>query len=186
MLRMTIIGLCAMAIVAAFAGVIGYFGSTYLAGPPPNVFRGRFLKFELPPKWKCELEETTWVCQLTVDNKMRKAAIIIMTAKERGPQDSFEAYEKHLAQPRDIVTRDGKNKMKSKILHLRRTNIGGRTWVDSQHLSSEIPHYYTRYLAALMANHAILVTFSVHKSYGDRFNAVLQKAVESLQINQRG
>ena len=50
------------------------------------------------------------------------------------------------------------------------------------HLGSEIPHYYTRYLATLKGNIAVLVTFSAHKLFYSKYSSEFFRAIKSLRV----
>ncbi len=50
------------------------------------------------------------------------------------------------------------------------------------HLSSEIPSYYTRYLATIKERLAILVTFSGHQKHFTKYSNDFFRAVESLRV----
>ena len=54
-------------------------------------------------------------------------------------------------------------------------NVQGTLWVDTTLLSSEVPDYYTRYMATVKDDVAVLYTFSVHKSSGTRTLAALSR-----------
>ncbi|MCB0378196.1 MAG: hypothetical protein KDD33_06865 [Bdellovibrionales bacterium] len=162
-----------------------------------KVFRNSYVSFELPPKWDCYLENTAWVCRFAIEKsclgpkaasktceaqrKKTKEAIIILTAKEVGPKDSFKGYYDHLKQPRPIVTRKG-HRATSKIIHVKPVSISEHKWVDGMHLGSEIPHYYTRYLATIKGNIAVLVTFSAHKLFYSRYSSHFFRAIKSLRV----
>ncbi len=170
-------------------------------GMPPKavakVFRNSYVSFELPSKWNCYLENTAWICRYAISKKCLGAksssksckaqrkktreAIIILAAKEVGPKDSFKAYYQHLKTPRPIVTKKGKRST-SKIIHVKPINIQKHKWIDGMHLGSEIPHYYTRYVATLKGNIAVLVTFSAHKLYYTRYSSEFFKAIKSLRV----
>lgn len=129
-----------------------------------KVWKNSYIEFDLPSGWNCYLENTAWICRHTISKKClggksnsadcknqrkrTREAIIILAAKERGPQDNVAAYVKHLKTPRPLVTKKGK-RTQSKVIHLKpKVKINGQPWVDGQHLSSEIPSYYTRYTAS--------------------------------------
>ncbi len=162
-----------------------------------KVFRNSYVSFKLPDKWDCYLENTAWICRYAISKKClgkgsnsqscqdqrkkTREAIIILAAKEKGPKDSFKEYYNHLKTPRPIVTKEGK-RSKSKIIHAKAINIEKQRWVDGMHLGSEIPHYYTRYVATLKGNIAVLVTFSAHKLYYTKYSAEFFNAIKSLRV----
>jgi len=162
-----------------------------------KTFRNAYVSFELPPQWDCYLENTAWECRFSVskncsgkaantpkckaERKKTKEAIIILTAKEVGAKDSFASYTQHLKAPRPIVTRK-KRRAKSKVVHVKPVSIAKQKWVDGMHLGSEVPHYYTRYLATIKGNIAVLVTFSAHKLYYTKYTKDFFNAIKSLRV----
>jgi hypothetical protein len=158
-----------------FAALL-FFGSFAEA----KLFRNAYVQFELPPQWNCMLEGTEWVC--SSQNKIdAKESIIILTAKEVGPQDTFQAYEGYLKTPKAIQGANGKA-TPSQIKSVKQRRINDHPWVDALHLSSEIPGYYTRYLATIKDKLAILVTLSAHQKYFTKYSNDYFKAVESLRV----
>jgi hypothetical protein len=160
-------------------------------------FRNSYVSFELPNRWDCYLENTAWICryaisksclgagakkkECAVQRKKTKEAIIILAAKEVGPKDSFKEYYTHLKTPRPIITKGGKRSA-SKIIHVKPISIEKHRWIDGMHLGSEIPHYYTRYLATLKGNIAVLVTFSAHKLFYSKYSSEFFRAIKSLRV----
>jgi hypothetical protein len=145
-----------------------------------KLFRNAYVSFELPNRWECHLEGTEWVCSSQLKDSSREA-IIILTAKEVGPSDTLEAYEAHLKTPRVIPGQKGKPN-KSQVKHVKRSQIAGHVWIDSMHLGSEIPSYYTRYLATVKERLAILVTFSAHQRHYSKYSQDFFKAIQSLNV----
>lgn len=146
-----------------------------------KLFRNAYVQFVLPSAWNCKLEGTEWVCNSRKKND-KTESIIILTAKEIGPKDNFAAYMKHLQTPRVLPGAKGKSvtaKIKQKP---RKRGINGHQWIDSLHLGSEIPGYYTRYLATVKDRLAILVTLSAHQRYYTKYSSDFFKAVESLRV----
>lgn len=162
-----------------------------------KVFRNSYVSFELPSKWDCYLENTAWICRYAISKKClgknssskickaqrkkTKEAIIILAAKEVGPKDSFKAYYDHLKKPRPIIM-SGNKRSNSKIIHLKPLSIEKHKWIDGMHLGSEIPYYYTRYLATLKGNIAVLVTFSAHKLFYTKYSNEFFRAIKSLRV----
>lgn len=145
-----------------------------------KTFRNAYVSFELTDRWDCTLEQTEWVCRAGGISDNREA-IIILTAKEVGPSDTVAAYEAHLKTPRTIFSRTGQP-IQSQILKVEQRNINQHPWVDGMHQGSEIPNYYTRYLATTKDRIAVLVTFSAHKSHYSKYSSDFYRAIESLRV----
>jgi hypothetical protein len=132
-------------------------------------FANQFVEFELPSKWQCILEGAEWVCQSTDESK-RKEAIIILAAKLKGDQDSLDQYQAYLKQPKQYTSLQGKS-VNSEPKYSKIIQLNDHAWVDSLHLESEIPGFYTRYIATVMQDIGILVTYSINKDkYKDYLN----------------
>ncbi|WP_413558085.1 hypothetical protein [Bdellovibrio sp. HCB209] len=145
-----------------------------------KVFRNAYIAFELPDTWKCNLEQTEWVCR-SEQNKESKEAIIILTAKEVGPTDTFPLYQAHLDSP--ISSNSKAGALTSKVVYKsKQETINDQVWLDSLHMNSEVPNYFTRYLATIKDKIAILVTFSAHKQYYTKYSQDFFKAVMSLRV----
>lgn len=145
-----------------------------------KTFSSQFSEFELPTGWDCALEGTEWVCQ-SDDKDRKKEAIIILAAKYRGEQDSLDQYQAYLKQPKSFNLPGGKTQIseaKSVIVK----KINGQLWVDALHLASEVPGFYTRYLATVKDNLGIAVTFSVAKDHYDAYQDIFEKVVATLKV----
>lgn len=146
-----------------------------------KVFRNAYIAFEMPETWKCNLEVTEWVCRAET-GKEAKEAIIILTAKEVGPTDSFNLYEQHLNKPVLLQTKTGQSAESNIVYKSKTVNINDQSWIDGLHLGSEVPNYFTRYLATIKDRIAILVTLSAHKAYYTRYSSEFFKTVMSLKV----
>lgn len=146
-----------------------------------KVFRNAYISFEMPETWKCNLEQTEWVCR-SEQTKESKEAIIILTAKEVGPTDSFTLYETHLNSPITVNSKMGGSSISKVVYKSKNVQINDQAWIDSLHLGSEVPNYFTRYVATIKDKIAILVTFSAHKQFYTKYSQDFFKAVMSLRV----
>ena len=146
-----------------------------------KVFRNAYVAFELPDTWNCVLEHTEWVCRSSSD-KESKEAIIILTAKEVGPTDTFEGYMSHLNTAQQVAYKGAGTGMSRIIYAPKKVQINDQPWIDGLHLASEVPNYYTRYLATIKDKIAVLVTFSAHKDHYTKYSQDFFKAVMSLRV----
>lgn len=146
-----------------------------------KVFRNAYIAFEMPETWKCNLEQTEWVCR-SEQTKESKEAIIILTAKEVGPTDTLPLYEAHLNSPIQVALRGGGTTESKIVYKAKNVQINDQPWMDSLHLGSEVPNYFTRYVATIKDKIAILVTFSAHKQYYTKYSQDFFKAVMSLRV----
>jgi hypothetical protein len=145
-----------------------------------KTFSSQFSEFELPNGWDCALEGSEWVCQS--ENKDRKKeAIIILAAKYRGEQDSLDAYQAYLKATKTFALPGGKTQISEpKSVDVR--EINGQRWVDSLHLASEVPGFYTRYLATVKDSLGIAVTFSVAKDHYESYQEIFDKIIATLKV----
>lgn len=141
-------------------------------------FENLYLSFDLPDGWTCQRESTEFVCRAPNPSNKNNVAMMIMTAKEPGPDDTLAAYMEHL---RNIAPAKGGSVFKAPV----QVNLQGTLWVDATLLGSEVPNYYTRYMATVKDNVAVLYTFSVHKSRYQDFAGVSTLAVQTLKVKSR-
>lgn len=143
-------------------------------------FSSQYCEFELPLGWECALEGTEWVCQS--ENKDRqKEAIIILAAKIRGEQDSLDAYMSYLKNNKTFTLPGGKTQV-SEPKYTNMKEINGHRWVDSLHLASEVPGFYTRYLATVKEDLGVAVTFSVGKDFHSSYQGIFDRVVDTLRV----
>ena len=143
-------------------------------------FANQFVEFELPPQWQCNLESAEWVCQGSDESKKRDA-VIILAAKLRGPQDSLDKYEAYLKNAKAYKSIQGRP-VRSEPKTARSIDINGQPWVDALHLESEIPGFYTRYLATIKNDIAVLVTYSINKTKYQQYQEPFDNLVKTLKV----
>jgi hypothetical protein len=145
-----------------------------------KTFANQFIEFQLPDKWECQLDGTEWVCQST-DEQKKRDAIIVLAAKIKKPgMDDLPVYKAHLEKPQQYQSLSGEA-ITSEPKYVKDLDISGHPWIDSLHLQSEIPDFYTRYLATVEADLGILVTFSVRKDKYDEYGPDIDSMVKSLR-----
>ncbi len=145
-----------------------------------KLFKNSFVSFELPSNWSCQLTNYTWNCSNQFEKKV-KSAVIVLAAKEVGPQDTLKNYEKEISS-KPGITISGTKHFKAKKLQIKKNNINQQVWIDGLSYNSEAPDFYTRYLATTKNKIAILVTFTSHKSYYTSYVTDFLKAIKSLKI----
>ena len=147
-------------------------------------FSTSYVSFELLNNWHCYPEGTEWICSNKLNRKKASEAVIILTAKEKGPADNLSQYLKHLKTPREVSSRG--SKVKSKIFHAKQRQINKHLWVDGFHQGSEVPSYYTRYLITTKNKMAVLVTYSAHKNHYNKYASDFAKSISSLRLQNTG
>ncbi len=143
-------------------------------------FANQFIEFELPPQWSCNLEGAEWVCQNTDDLKKRDA-IIVLAAKLKGDQDSLDQYLTYLKAAKTYNSVQGRP-VKSDVKYAKTETINQQAWVDALHLESEIPGFFTRYLATVKQDIGVLVTYSVNKNKWKEYTADFENLVKTLKV----
>lgn len=143
-------------------------------------FSNRYLQFTLPNGWECNAEGSDWVCQ-SLNPQRKKEAIIIMTAKIAGEQDGLRQYQKYLKKPKTFTIPGGQGQTSDpRVTAVKSYN--GKQWVDALHLASEVPGFYTRYLATVKADLAVAITFSVAKDHYLSYKELFDSIVSTLKV----
>ncbi len=144
-------------------------------------FSNQFVEFELPTnQWNCALEGAEWVCQSS-DEQKKKDAIVVLAAKLKGDQDSLDKYQEYLSKPRNFTTSTGKA-LTSQAKYVKPIELNGHPWVDSIHLESEIPGFYTRYLATVKQDIGVLVTYSINKNKYQEYLTQFENMIKSMKV----
>lgn len=170
-------------------GAIGYAASAWFVPTPRERFLTPYMEMTLAPGWKCQWAGTEGVCQKRFPDQggRDRATIAIFTAKYRAPFDTFACYEQHLRTPRTIKSNNPSNPdLRSEFKHIRMRQLGSYTWMDGLLFQSEIPNYFTQYLATLTSRIGILVTFAVHKDHLERRLEEIESMVDRLKIYEGG
>lgn len=147
-----------------------------------KAFKSQFVSLQLPPNWDCKQEELDWVCQPDNLSERSEAILIIVTKAMNDIDDTFEKYEEILKQPRPMRDLLG-NSYKSEVRFVRPRDIKGQKWIDSLHLGSEIPGFYTRYVASIKEKVAGLVTYSIAESVYAKYAPILDQMIDSLELH---
>ena len=158
----------------AFALMIGV-SSSYA-----KRFSSKYCEFELPPGWECALEGTEYVCQ-SENADRKKESIIILAAKIRGEQDSLDEYMAYLKKSKEYSLPGGKKQI-SEPKSTKISRINDQQWVDALHLASEVPGFYTRYLATVKEDLGVAVTFSVGKDQYAAYQPIMDKLASTLRV----
>lgn len=164
--------------------VLAILGALAFSLPPQAAYAGKFanqfVEFELPPQWQCNLEGAEWVCQSTNEQKKRDA-IIVLAAKLKGDQDSLDQYLAYLQGAKSYTSVQGKP-VKSEPKYSKMATLNSHPWVDSLHLESEIPGFYTRYLATIKEDIGVLVTYSINKVKYQQYLEDFESMVKTLKV----
>ena len=145
-----------------------------------KLFANNFIEFQLPEKWECKLDGSEWVCQSTDEQKKRDAIIVLAAKIKKEGMDELPVYREHLEKKQVYPAPNGQ-KVVSEPRYVKELQLSNKVWIDSLHLQSEIPDFFTRYLATVEADLGILVTFSVRKDKYTEYAKDIEEMVKSLR-----
>ncbi len=166
---------------ACFLAVTLLFSLFFSTTGEARTFKNAYISFEMLDTWKCNLEQTEWVCRAE-DPQEAKEAVIILTAKEKGPTDSFPIYENHMNNSISTVSKTGANLTSSVVYKAQQQRYNDHIWLDGIHRNSEVQNYFTRYVATIKDQIAILVTFTVHNKFYAKHSGHFNNTIKSLRV----
>lgn len=152
----------------------------FTASAQAELFTNQFIEFQLPEKWQCKLDGNEWVCQSNDEQKKRDAIIVLAAKVKKDGMDDLGVYKAHL-EKKQVYQAPNNQRVISEPRYVKELNISSKTWIDSLHLQSEIPDFYTRYLATVEADLGILVTFSVRKDKYQEYSQDIETMVRTLK-----
>ena len=141
----------------------------------------QYVSFEHPEGWRCELSQGVFICQSQTDPD-RKESIVMSIATIATEWDSLDNYENYLNTPKTIQDEEG-NSLTSKVTVTRRRNINGTVWIDSLQYNSELPGFWSRYLATVQNKLAILITYIVSDEQYSKMAPQFERMIASLKPN---
>lgn len=144
-------------------------------------FKTNALEFNLTPRWQCQLDQTEWVCLPRTPNE-RGEAIIVISAKQAGPQESLASLKSHLSTPRTIPNAKGLP-VQSKVLKAKDQEINQQSWIMALHLGSEVDGFYSKYLATVKGDLALMISLSADQSQFKKYDADFEQMMKGLKIN---
>ena len=152
------------------------------ASIPSLALQTAYVNCDHPDGWLCEKSQGVYICQDTQDPQ-RKESLVLAIATVQTDWDSLENFEKYLKEPRKIEDED-RSILESKITYTRKRNLNGHWWVDSLQFNSELPGFWTRYVATVHKKLAILLTYIVSDEYYQRVAPKFERMVTSLKLNE--
>ncbi len=163
--------------------VLLFFTTFFLVHTPAyaKLFKNAYISFDMIDNWDCKLDQSEWVCR-SLDPKESREAVIVLTAKEKGPTDSFDIYQSHMNSSITTTNKAGV-RLTSQVKYAAQKNrYNDQMWLDGLHQDSEVRGYFTRYLATIKEPIAILVTFSAHSSVYAKYSGLFTKTIQSLRV----
>lgn len=157
--------------------LLSVFCGPQLAGA--KTFRNDYLEFKISDRWNCQRQAIDWICR--PQGVHSPQALIIVTAKQTGPEDNLQNFFSYLSKPKAVAAR-GQAKITSEVIHTKQRDIFGHTWVEGLQLNSEVENFFTLYLATVKRGLSILVSLSVEKPIATLFNEDFTSVVQSLKI----
>ena len=149
-----------------------------------NQWGTEYLKFELPETWKCQTDENQYICY-PADASKRKEALIVTAAKiEDSKEDTLEKYYDYLKKPKEIKTPNGQT-ITNKVHLIKYISINDTKWIDALHESSEVPDYYTRYLATIQSGIVIVLAYSTSVEKNILYIKDLRSMVQTLKVTAK-
>jgi hypothetical protein len=140
-----------------------------------------YVSFDHPDGWRCELSQGVWICQSTLEAE-RRDSVVLSIATMATEWDSVDNYLEYLKKTRTISDDQGKP-IESKVTYARKRDINGVVWVDSLQVNSELPGFWSRYVATVHNKLAILITYVVSESQYQRLAPQFERMVASLRPN---
>ncbi len=152
-----------------------------LWGTAAHALKTAYVSFDHPEGWRCELSQGVWICQSTLEGE-RRESVVLSIATMATEWDTVDNYLEYLKKPRTITDDQGKP-LESKVTYARKRDINGVTWIDSLQVNSELPGFWSRYVATVHNKLAILITYVVSQEQYQRLAPQFERMVGSLRPN---
>ncbi|MBI3554960.1 MAG: hypothetical protein HY074_01700 [Deltaproteobacteria bacterium] len=141
-----------------------------------DVFKAKWIEINLPAGWSCvQKRGVEWVCA-SHDKSAAHDAYWVLAAKPKETEDTLESYRDKLRQSRVSLGAGGK-RVTTEPSYVKELELGGAKWVDVLHTDSELRGYLTRYVATVLPDLGVVVTYTILKAkytqYSTQFDQIL-------------
>lgn len=131
------------------------------------------LIFEVPNHWECNHKHIHIRCK-PKGNKQKIVAVI--TSYPSKKNENIATLEAILSKPKSLPSVDGTTKL-SKVYYTKELKVNKVTWLNSLHFGSEVPNYFTQYIATIDTSFMHLINISVqrdaYKTYLNDISTIL-------------
>jgi hypothetical protein len=90
-------------------------------------------------------------------------------------------YQAYLKKSKTFTLPGGKTQV-SEAKYTKLNDVNDQKWVDSLHMASEVPGFYTRYMATVKEDLGIAVTFSVGKDHYSSYQELFESIISTLKV----
>ncbi len=136
------------------------------------------LTFSLPTGWQCTIQKSSDVC--LDKNASKPNGVLVVTFKNRTPEDTLVYYQNQLSAPRPLKT--GEVITPSQVKLIRQITLNGQQWIEAVHHNSEILGYYTHYLVTVADPYAVLVSITVSDQDYAELMTNLGPTINSMKV----
>lgn len=143
-------------------------------------FSTSYLSLELPEDWVCNNVNRDWACQ-PKDVMQQKGAVLVISAKQAGPQDHLDSLRNMLKTPQ-VITGARRATITSKMDWLKDVQLSGESWVECLHLNREIENFYTYYLGTVSRGLTILLSLSFQNDKSKQIQPILSQIRSSVRL----
>src|SRR6185437_4022437 len=158
--------------------IIGLLFALLLLGVTAHAETYGPFSFSLPTGWQCGIEKSSDVC--LDKNAAKPNGVLVVTFKNRSPEDTLVYYQNQLGQPRQLKTDEIVTPSQVKLV--RQLTLNGQQWVEAVHHNSEIVGYYTHYLVTIADPYAVLVSITVNDQDYAELMSTLGPTINSMKV----
>lgn len=144
-----------------------------------KTFQTSYLSMTIPDPWSCAQSGNAWVC-LSNEAAHSKEAVIVLSAKVAAPEDNLANFASQFKRSKTLTSSGAP--IESKVISVQTRNLAATQWVQGQQLGSEIPDFYTLYIATVKDRISIQVSFSAEKSKYPIYSPVFERVLNSIKL----
>ena len=149
-----------------------------------KVLETSYLITQVPDDWDCQLDNNQWICRSETEGYDTRV-VASFSAKQSSPEEKIENFLKHFKNPKSIISKAGRSVV-SQVISAKIVNVNRIKWVEAIHLESELPNYYTHYMATVNGGVTLLLQFSAHKEVFEIMKPYFTSVILNTRLRKLG
>lgn len=147
-----------------------------------SAYETEHLRIQIPNNWSCSKSTIHHVCkpQTSKPNPM----VLILSGSKAPQTENLANVSQLISSPKTLPNSSG-SPTQSKVYYSKPININNIKWFNSLHYASELPNYFTRYLATYKNGYTHIASLSVHKDYFSKNNTELNSILQSITLKPK-